>query len=59
MREWEPDVVVSILNERFLIDIPNDLFGYTARALEAQKVAEGRVGMPSVAGLFAPPSPGR
>ena len=58
VREWKPDVVVSILNERFLIDIPNDLFGYTARALEAQKVADGRVGMPSVAGLFEPPSPG-
>ena len=52
VRKWRPDVVVNVLNERFLIEIPNDLFGYTAESLAAHKVAEGRCDMPSLAGLF-------
>jgi hypothetical protein len=35
-----PDVVVSALNERFLIRVPDDLGGETARELEARKLAE-------------------
>ena len=52
VREWGPDVVVNVLNERFLIEIPNDQFGWTAEDLASDKVAQGRCGMPSLAGLF-------
>jgi acetyltransferase AlgX (SGNH hydrolase-like protein) len=53
VRECNPDVVLSILNERFLIEIPNDLTGWSARALEAQKIADGRQTEASLANSFA------
>jgi hypothetical protein len=41
VRECRPDVVVSVLNERFMISIPDDLGGRTVRDFEAEKKAHG------------------
>jgi alginate O-acetyltransferase complex protein AlgJ len=41
VREHEPDVVISVLNERFMIVVPDDLNGPTVRDLEQEKKAHG------------------
>jgi hypothetical protein len=43
VEEVEPDVVITIISERFLIEVPEDLTGPTLRELEAQKLAAGKV----------------
>ncbi len=41
VRELEPDVVVMIMNERFLISVPVDLPGATQAETAAEKIAAG------------------
>jgi hypothetical protein len=41
IREYEPDVVVSVLNERFMIYVPNDLSGPSLQDMVQQKLAHG------------------
>jgi alginate O-acetyltransferase complex protein AlgJ len=41
IREYEADVVVSVLNERFMIIVPDDFGGPSVRDLEQEKKAHG------------------
>ena len=41
VREHRPDVVVTVLNERFMITPPDDLRGQSVRELEHEKKAHG------------------
>jgi hypothetical protein len=41
VRKYDPDVVVSVLNERFMIHLPDDLAGQTVAEAEAEKIAAG------------------
>jgi hypothetical protein len=43
-----PDVVISVMNERFLISVPDDLTGFTLERLEARKREAGLVYPPRV-----------
>jgi hypothetical protein len=54
VQELEPDVVVKIMNERFLIVVPVDLPAKTHAELAAEKLAAGDVMPPR-----RPPRPGR
>ena len=54
VQELEPDVVVKIMNERFLIVVPVDLPAKTHAELAAEKIAAGDVMPPR-----RPPRPGR
>ena len=43
VRTLEPDVVVKIMNERFLISVPVDAPAKTQAEIEAEKIAAGDV----------------
>ena len=43
VRKLEPDVVVKVMNERFMIVVPQDLPAKTQAQLEAEKIAAGEV----------------
>ncbi len=47
IREQKPDVVVSVLNERFMINVPCDFSGRSVKEWEQQKIADGRVREPT------------
>ena len=49
VQEVQPDVVVGMLNERFLLEVPYDSTAPTQAELEASKRAEGRVFGPRTA----------
>jgi hypothetical protein len=42
-RTLEPDVVVKVMNERFLISVPQDVPAPTQAQLEAEKIAAGDI----------------
>ena len=46
IREHDPDVVISVLNERFMIIVPDDLNGPTVKDLEREKRAHDLVREP-------------
>lgn len=52
IEEERPDVVVSVLNERFLVVIPGDLAAPTAREVAAQKTGEGLADMPHLGPMW-------
>ena len=55
VRKLEPDVVVKIMNERFLISVPQDAPAKTHAQLEAEKIAAGDVLPPQKRDQFGRP----
>jgi hypothetical protein len=43
VERYDPDLVVSVMNERFLVIVPNDEKGKSQRELEQEKLAAGLV----------------
>ncbi len=46
IREHEPDVVICVLNERFMLYVPRDFSGRTVKEMEQEKIAHGLVREP-------------
>jgi hypothetical protein len=47
IRQHEPDVVVSVLNERFMIHVPNDFSLPSVKEMEQEKIAHGLIREPT------------
>lgn len=57
IRKERPDVVISIVNERFLLEPPNDHRSPSTTEIAAVKLAQGRATMPNMGPLWAQEAP--
>ena len=56
IRQHEPDVVVSVLNERFMINIPHDFYLPSVKEMQQEKIAQGLTREPTPVFPRRPPA---